>query len=117
VGPFARVDKAGDKAHTSWTWLASEGELHLLACTPHTGRMNQLRVHLEYIGLPMLGDDKYGNDHVKAVGKEIAGGKAPLYLHAWKLDMVHPTSGEKMHFEAALPEHFTAIAARMGWQA
>lgn len=116
VGPFARVDKSGDVAHTSWTWLASDGDLHLLSCVPHTGRMNQLRVHLEYIGLPMLGDDKYGNDAVKAVGKGLHGNNIPLYLHAWKLAIAHPQSHEAMRFEAPMPAHFAAMAQRMGWQ-
>ena len=117
VGAFAKVDKGGDPAHTTWECLASEGELHLMRCVPHTGRMNQLRVHMEYIGLPMLGDDKYGNDHVKAVGKGIHGNKPPLYLHAWKLAIAHPESGEMLRFEAPMPAHFAAMAARMGWQA
>jgi 23S rRNA pseudouridine955/2504/2580 synthase len=116
VGPFARVDKSGDAAHTSWTWLASEGDMHLVSCVPHTGRMNQLRVHMDHIGLPMLGDDKYGNDDLKAVGKALHGNKIPLYLHAWKLVIAHPQSHETVRFEAPLPAHFAAMAARMGWQ-
>ncbi len=118
VGPFAKVDKKGDVAHTSWRWLASDGDLHLLACVPHTGRMNQLRVHLEHIGLPMVGDDKYGNAQVKEVGKTLhASGKIPLYLHAWKLVIAHPKTGEALHLEAPLPEHVAAFAARSGWKA
>ena len=116
VGPFARVDKGGDPAHTSWKWLASEGELHLISCVPHTGRMNQLRVHMEHIGLPMLGDDKYGKEVVKAAGKALHGSNVPLYLHAWKLKIKHPQDNETMAFEAPLPAHFAAIAKRMGWQ-
>lgn len=116
-GAFAKVDKAGDPAHTSWQWLASEGDtLHLLACVPHTGRMNQLRVHMAYIGLPMLGDDKYGGAAVKALGKAMANGKTPLYLHAWKLVLSHPRSGEKLELEARLPEHVAAFAALVGWK-
>ena len=116
AGAFAKIDVKGDKAHTSWKWLASDGELHLLACVPHTGRMNQLRVHLSHVGLPMLGDDKYGNDSLKVVGKGIHGNNVPLYLHAWRLGIVHPQSGEKMQFEAPLPAHFAAMAERMRWQ-
>lgn len=117
VGPFARVDASGDKAHTSWTWLASDGDMHLLACVPHTGRMNQLRVHLDYVGLPILGDDKYGNDGLKAAGKAVHPvGKIPLYLHAWKLALAHPQSGEPMRFEAPLPAHFAVMVERMKWQ-
>ncbi|PZP40056.1 MAG: hypothetical protein DI585_02200 [Pseudomonas fluorescens] len=117
VGPFARVDAKGDAAHTTWRWLASDGELHLVACSPHTGRMNQLRVHFEHIGLPMLGDDKYGNDEIKAVGKRVhPQGKIPLYLHAWTLDIEHPQTHERIKFEAPLPAHMASMAAKMGWQ-
>ncbi len=116
VGPFAQVAKNGDAAHTSWMWLASDGVLHLLACVPHTGRMNQLRVHMEHIGLPMLGDDKYGNAYVKEAGKALhAKGKVPLYLHAWKLVIKHPKTGQLLHLEAPLPEHVAAFAARTGF--
>lgn len=116
AGAFAKIDKAGDKAHTSWTWLASDGDLHLVACVPHTGRMNQLRVHFAHAVLPMLGDDKYGNDTVKAAGKGLHGNNIPLYLHAWKLGIAHPQNGEMMAFEAPLPAHFAAMVARMKWQ-
>lgn len=117
VGPFAKVDKNGDYAHTSWRWLASDGDLHLLACVPHTGRMNQLRVHMAHMGLPMLGDDKYGNAHVKDAGKSLhETGGIPLYLHAWKLVMAHPKTGERVALEAPLPEHVAAFAARSGWK-
>lgn len=117
VGPFAQVAKNGDPAHTSWTWLASDGPLHLLACVPHTGRMNQLRVHMAHIGLPMLGDDKYGNAYVKEAGKSVhAKGKVPLYLHAWKLVIAHPKTGQILQLEAPLPEHVAAFAARTGWK-
>lgn len=117
VGPFAKVDKKGDTAHTSWQWLASNGDLHLLTCVPHTGRMNQLRVHLAHIGLPMLGDDKYGNASVKAAGKMVhGGGNIPLYLHAWKLVIAHPKTGKALHLEAPLPEHVATFARRAGWK-
>lgn len=115
VGAFAKIDKSGDAAHTSWRWLASDGDnLHLLACVPHTGRMNQLRVHLSHAGLPMLGDDKYGNDTVKTFGKDLLGGRVPLFLHAWKLALEHPQTQEKLAFEAPLPAHFAAMVERMG---
>lgn len=117
VGPFAKVAPHGDKAHSSWRLLASDGQMHLVACVPHTGRMNQLRVHMDYIGLPMLGDDKYGNDALKMAGKAVhPTGKIPLYLHAWKLQLAHPKTGEPMAFEAPLPAHFAAMAERMKWQ-
>lgn len=118
VGPYARVDMKGDSAHTTWRWLGSvDGNVHLLACVPHTGRMNQLRVHMAYIGLPMLGDDKYGGEAVKAAGRGLYGtARAPLHLHAWKLQIAHPHNGEALHLEAPLPAHMAKVAGLCGWR-
>jgi 23S rRNA pseudouridine955/2504/2580 synthase len=118
VGPYAKVDAKGDAALTTWRRLESYGgELHLLACVPHTGRMNQLRVHLAHMDLPMLGDDKYGGERVKAAWKAMGmSGKAPLFLHAWKLALNHPQSGERMQLEAPLPAHFATLLERGSWR-
>lgn len=62
-----------------------------------TGRTHQIRVHLAYIGHPVLGDVIYNND---------SGGADNLLLHAAKLEFVHPVSGEKMGFVARLPFMF-----------
>lgn len=118
VGPYAKVAVEGDAALTTWRRLESYGaDIHLLACVPHTGRMNQLRVHMAHIGLPMLGDDKYGGEAAKAAWKELGhAGKAPLHLHAWKLELTHPQTQERMRLEAPLPPHFAALLERGGWQ-
>lgn len=111
AGAFARIAADGDKAHTSWELLAEVGEgLHLLACTPHTGRMNQLRVHFADAGWPIVGDDKYAFDVAQAAGRKLhAKGAIPLYLHAWKLVLRHPQSGEIVRLEAKLPPHLAAL--------
>jgi 23S rRNA pseudouridine955/2504/2580 synthase len=72
-------------------------ELQLL-----TGRTHQIRVHLAHAGHPVLGDDKYGDfplNHVLA--KE---GVKRLFLHAHKLTLRHPLTGEALRFESRLPE-------------
>lgn len=114
AGPYAKVDAQGDVALTTWRRLESYGhDVHLLACMPHTGRMNQLRVHMAHIGLPMLGDDKYGGARVKAAWAALGmAGRAPLFLHAWRLELAHPQSGERLRLEAPPPPHFEALAAR-----
>lgn len=87
----------------------------LLACQPLSGRTNQIRVHLEALGLPLAGDKLYGRTddfyldfikHVKAGGGQDFEGRVehPRHLlHAWKLGLRHPVSGERMQWEAEMP--------------
>ncbi len=77
-------------------------EYSLLRCNLETGRTHQIRVHLAYIGLPVVGDPMYGSG-LPTLGLE---GQA---LHAARLVLEHPTTGETMEFEAPLPEDFEAV--------
>jgi len=121
-GAFAKIDEKGDPARTTWRRLATlktQGELdiHLVECTPHTGRMNQLRVHFAHLGTPILGDDKYGNNALKNLGKTLhPTGKIPLYLHAKTLVFRHPQTEGILELHAPLPPHVATLAVRMGWQ-
>lgn len=72
-----------------------------------TGRTHQIRVHLASIGYPVLGDALYGGAGVAVAGL------ARQMLHAWKLRVPHPVSGELMEFTAPLPEDFRSILDRM----
>lgn len=95
----------------------------LLACQPLTGRTNQIRVHLEALGLPLAGDKLYGRDddfylgfikHVKAGGGQDFGSKVehPRHLlHAWKLGLRHPMTGERMLWEAEMPEDMAGFVS------
>ena len=67
-----------------------------------TGRTHQIRVHLQHIGHPILGDDKYGDPDLD---KHI--GARRLMLHAFRLSFMHPVSNEKLQIEAPLPEGFS----------
>lgn len=71
----------------------------LLDGAPRTGRTHQIRVHLSAVGLPILGDGRYGGggDDAKALGL------TRPFLHSWRLRFVHPVTGEEMSFEAPLP--------------
>ena len=77
----------------------------LLEITIKTGRTHQIRVHLAAEGMPLLGDDKYGDfAHNKALAQGAQG--VPLkrmFLHAWRLQCRHPVSNAPMHLEAGLP--------------
>jgi 23S rRNA pseudouridine955/2504/2580 synthase len=80
-------------------------ELHLL-----TGRTHQIRVHLAHAGHPVLGDDKYGDFELnKQLSKR---GVRRLFLHAGRLSLVHPLTGEPVRLESPLPEDMRAFAAK-----
>jgi RluA family pseudouridine synthase len=90
----------------------------LLRCVPKTGRTSQIRVHLDSIGHPLIGDKLYGRSdeefldyvrHVKAGGDPAWAGRleTPRHmLHAWRLGFQHPVTGQKMLFEAPIPDDF-----------
>ena len=75
----------------------------LLSVTIKTGRTHQIRVHLVHAGLPIVGDDKYGDFELnKAVAKQYDFER--MFLHAYRLAFVHPLTGEKLVVQAELPE-------------
>jgi 23S rRNA pseudouridine955/2504/2580 synthase len=80
------------------TWA----DFSLLEAELKTGRTHQIRVHLAHSGFPIAGDDKYGDF---ALNKDLARrGLKRMFLHACKMVVVHPQSGESIAFEASLPE-------------
>jgi 23S rRNA pseudouridine955/2504/2580 synthase len=87
----------------------------LLEVTIKTGRTHQIRVHLASEGMPIVGDDKYGDfDHNKALARGEGG--APfkrMFLHAWRFQCKHPATGKKVELTAALPEELKAFAVRV----
>jgi 23S rRNA pseudouridine1911/1915/1917 synthase len=89
-----RVDAKGKVATTNYTVLAvNEANQSLVELRPQTGRTHQLRVHMQYMNTPILGDRVYG----KAADR--------LYLHAEKLEVTIP-GGDRKVFEAPLPPEF-----------
>lgn len=74
----------------------------LVDCALETGRTHQIRVHMKYIGHPVVGDEKYGHPCtlMNTQGQ---------VLHAYRLTLIHPRTGEKMQFEAPLPEYFQKL--------
>lgn len=94
-----RRPPAGREAVTDYEVLASTEKQSLVACFPHTGRMHQIRVHLQHLGHPIVGDLLYGkrdsqNRHL---------------LHAWKIEFVHPKTGVLIQCEAPLPKDFDLV--------
>jgi 23S rRNA pseudouridine955/2504/2580 synthase len=81
----------------------------LLEVTIKTGRTHQIRVHLAAEGMPIAGDEKYGNFELNKSLQRTAA-MVPLrrmFLHAWRLQFNHPASGERMQLLANLPSDLT----------
>jgi 23S rRNA pseudouridine955/2504/2580 synthase len=95
------VAEGGQQAETIFRRVARGPEFSLLEAELLTGRTHQIRVHLEHLGHPVLGDDKYGDFELnKRLRRE---GLKRMFLHAASLGFPHPVSGEKVVLEAALP--------------
>lgn len=88
-----RVDAAGKTAHTYYEITAHNDKLALVTLKPTSGRTHQLRVHMAYIGTPILGDVIYGKKADR------------LYLHAEQLEITIP-EGNRQIFTASTPEEF-----------
>jgi len=93
--------RSGRAAATQWRVLERYGKagVALLEVRPASGRTHQIRVHLSSIGLPIVADPVYGR------GGEKLGLERPA-LHAAVLGFTHPTTGERLRFEAPLPVDF-----------
>jgi 23S rRNA pseudouridine1911/1915/1917 synthase len=98
---FTVSDTEGRKSLTYFKVIRSYGKYSLLLLRPKTGRTHQIRVHLKYLGNPVLGDPIYGlRDSVFP--------NATLMLHAKRLSLVLP-SNVRMTFRTPLPERFREI--------
>jgi len=92
------TDPGGGKyAVTHYHTLQITPRFSLVELKLETGRKNQIRVHLQDIGHPIIGDHKYGNG-IDPIGR--------LALHAYRLDFYHPRTGEPMNFETPFPKEF-----------
>ncbi|MBN1865898.1 RluA family pseudouridine synthase [Candidatus Sumerlaeota bacterium] len=120
---MAVVHRGGRPAATRWEVLARAPGLTRLLCRLETGRTHQIRVHLAHIGFPVVGDPEYGLSKRDA-RMRIPPGHPTLIqalarvdrqlLHAWRLELIHPTTGEPMQFEAPLPDDFGSFDAAVG---
>jgi 23S rRNA pseudouridine1911/1915/1917 synthase len=103
-----RDDSEGRAAHTSYKILERLYAATLMEAQIHTGRTHQVRVHFQFIGHPLVGDDTYGARQ-NARLKELTNYAAPrVMLHAKELSFIHPRRKKLMTFEAPLPEDFLA---------
>ncbi len=96
-------EKNGKRAVTHYKVLKRYEKYTYIECELETGRTHQIRVHMAYIGHPLLGDRVYGPSRCPFPSLE---GQT---LHAGMLGIVHPRTGEWMEFTAPLPDYFNDL--------
>lgn len=99
------TDDSGRRAVTRFRVLERFGDYTYMEFKLETGRTHQIRVHAKYIKHPVVGDLIYGK-------KDNFGLKGQL-LHACRLILTHPTSGERMEFTAPLPDYFERVLEKL----
>ena len=108
---MAVIRDAGQRSRhavTHWSVIERFGRYTLLRCELETGRTHQIRVHMSYIGHPLLGDSVYGGGGTgfETKHKGLVSGQC---LCATELCLTHPTSKEKMTFKVDMPREFVAM--------
>ena len=92
--------EGGKESVTHFTVLERFKDYTLISLKLETGRTHQIRVHMAYIGHPVLGDPLYGPK--KTIDEH------GQYLHAKTIGFIHPTTNEYMEFDSELPDFFKA---------
>jgi len=95
------VSSGGKSAQTRVQLSRTFGKYSLLQCSPATGRTHQIRVHLQYLGFPLAGDERYGDEEENRKAKKF--GLKRLFLHAQSISFPDD-SGNELHFTAPLAE-------------
>lgn len=103
---MAVVSEGGRQAITEYEVAERFGKYTVVKCRLKTGRTHQIRVHMEYLGYPLVGDPKYSPMKTPFA----INGQA---LHSLTLTFTHPRTGELMTFEAPLPEDMRKILTRL----
>ncbi|WP_242051906.1 RluA family pseudouridine synthase [Phormidium sp. FACHB-1136] len=99
------LEKGGRHAVTHWQVEERLGNYTLMRFRLETGRTHQIRVHSTSIGHPLVGDPTYGS------GRDVGVNLPGQALHAERLELVHPATGEILVAHAPLPTHFKTLLA------
>lgn len=99
------VGEGGKESRTHWRALASDGEITLVRLWLETGRTHQIRVHMAWLGHPLLGDTLYGFED----------GLLPRHgLHCARMCFTHPITGEEIDLKSPLPADMQAVLNARG---
>lgn len=105
------VSKEGQESHTIFSLQRAWQDFSLLEAELKTGRTHQIRVHLAHLGFPIAGDDKYGDF---SLNKELQKrGLKRMFLHAYRVTISHPLTGEPLQLEAPLPEELQRFVQQL----
>jgi 23S rRNA pseudouridine1911/1915/1917 synthase len=98
--------RGGRQARTLYRVVETFPEHTLLEVRPHTGRTHQVRVHLAWMGYPVVGDSVYGRRRQRLL-------RSRHFLHAARITFEHPVSGKTITLEAPLPAELSAVLNRL----
>jgi 23S rRNA pseudouridine1911/1915/1917 synthase len=104
---LARISSAGKPSVTAYRVLASTHTGSLVECRAVTGRLHQVRVHMESIGCPILGDELYAPLGVRDAAPRLA-------LHAHRVVFPHPTTGETLDLKCGWPSDLRGLLKGLG---
>lgn len=114
VGQMRVDEKAGKRSRTEFEVLEQFSDWSLLRCTPLTGRMHQIRIHLKHAGFPIVADELYGGkklwlsrlkrDYRLKPGREERPLISRVALHAEELTVTHPVTNEPVHIQSEWPK-------------
>lgn len=100
------VVKTGRDARTEYRGIEHFHNYTLLEVYPRTGRTHQIRVHLSWLGYPVVGDAVYGRRRQRLLPER-------LFLHAARIRFTHPVAGQEMEFEAPLPPELKTVLKKL----
>lgn len=103
-----RDERNGRNAVTKYIVQEYYDGFSLLNVYIETGRTHQIRVHLQAIGFPVVGDDVYGKKKVNKEVEQLSGLKRQ-FLHASEIEIVHPEIGKRVKYTAELPDDLKAV--------
>lgn len=111
------VRAAGRPARTGWRVRATCAAAAWLEIELHTGRTHQIRVHLKHLGHPLIGDPVYGENRWRALAgadRTVVSRFPRPALHAWRLALEHPVTGEPLRLEAPVPSDLVELWTNLG---